>query len=559
MIVTPRIAIRIALIVIAAVILQLSFFSYLSILGATPYLVPVVIVSLGLLGGGVVGAVCGFAAGVLIDSLLLQTLGVSSLVLLSIGYLAGRYREGFEIRNGIVPALLAGGFTLLGAAGFAAIELMLGVDAPVSLLVVREILVQGLLAVVLGVRRLPAGAPRARPRAGRLQALDPVARARAPATAADAAQPQRRALGAGAAPPRPASSGPRRRGLMGSDWRGPPMPDKFALRVAILGGIGLVAFAIIFLRLWYLEVLSGDQYLAQAQNNQVREFTVQAPRGKVLDRHGELLVDNRTALALQVKPTDLPQSQARRARLFARVGEVAGLRPKQIRNAIRAEAKECSACPATLRRDVPYDTVYFLRENQERFPGVSVERVYVRRYPQGSLAAHLLGYAGEVNSDQLEDPRYEALEPGDQVGKEGVEYAYDSLLRGSNGESRVQVDAAGEPTGGRLSEREPTTGNDLVLTIDDAVQSAGENAIGSIGLPGGFVAMNIHNGQLYGLGSSPGYDPSIFAKPRVPPVGLRRADRRGPRRAAGQPRHRRLLSHGLDLQADHGSGGARFG
>jgi rod shape-determining protein MreD len=149
MIVTPRIAVRLALIVIAAVILQVSFFSFLSILGATPYLVPVVIVSLGLLGGGVVGAVCGFFAGLLIDSLLLHTLGVSSLVLLSIGYLAGRYREGFEIRGAVVPALLAGGFTLLAAAGFAAIELMLGVDAAVSLLVVREILIQALLAVLL--------------------------------------------------------------------------------------------------------------------------------------------------------------------------------------------------------------------------------------------------------------------------------------------------------------------------------------------------------------------------------------------------------------------------
>ena len=304
---------------------------------------------------------------------------------------------------------------------------------------------------------------------------------------------------------------------MGSDWRGPPMPAQFALRVAILGGIGLVAFAIIFLRLWYLEVLSGDEYLAEAQNNQVREFTVQAPRGKVVDRHGQVLVDNRTALELQVKETDLPASAERRARLFARVGEIAGLRPEQIRNKIRAEAKTCAACPATLRRDVPYDLVYYLRENQRRYPGISVERVYVRHYPQGTLAAHLLGYAGEVDSKQLEDPRYEALEPGDQVGKEGVEYAYDSLLRGTNGESRVQVDASGQPTGGRLSEREPTTGNDLVLTIDDAVQSAGENAIGSIGLPGGFVAMNIHDGQLYGLGSSPGYDPAIFAKPRVPP------------------------------------------
>ena len=110
----------------------------------------------------------------------------------------------------------------------------------------------------------------------------------------------------------------------------------------------------------------------------------------------------------------------------------------------------------TLRRDVPYDTVYYLRENQARFPGVSVERVYVRHYPQGTLAAHLLGYVGEVAPEQLKDPRYEALQPGDQVGQDGVEYAYDSLLRGINGETRVQVDAAGQPTGGRLSEREPT-------------------------------------------------------------------------------------------------------
>ncbi len=156
MIVTPKIALRIALIVIAAVILQCSFFSYLSILGATPYLVPVVIVSVGLLGGAVVGAVSGFAAGFLLDSILLQTLGVSSLVLLSIGYLAGRYREGFEFKGLGVPALLAGGFTLLATTAFAAIELVLGVNADVSLLVVREIFVQSLLAILLGFAVYPA-------------------------------------------------------------------------------------------------------------------------------------------------------------------------------------------------------------------------------------------------------------------------------------------------------------------------------------------------------------------------------------------------------------------
>jgi rod shape-determining protein MreD len=149
-IVTPKIALRIALIVVAAVLLQTSFFSYITIFGTAPYLVPVVIVAVGLLGGAVVGAVSGFAAGFLLDSILLQTLGVSSLVLLSIGYLAGRYREGFEFKGLGVPALLAGGFTLLGTTAFAAIELVLGVDADVTLLVLREIFVQSLLAVALG-------------------------------------------------------------------------------------------------------------------------------------------------------------------------------------------------------------------------------------------------------------------------------------------------------------------------------------------------------------------------------------------------------------------------
>ena len=155
MIVTRRIALRIGLIILAAVILQVSFFSYLSFLGATPNIVPVAVVSLGLLGGGVVGAVCGFAAGFLLDSLLLQTLGVSSLVLLSIGYLAGRYREGVEITSWLIPPLLAGGFTLLAAAGFAAVQLMLGVDAAVSVVFVREIVVQGLLAVLLAMAIYP--------------------------------------------------------------------------------------------------------------------------------------------------------------------------------------------------------------------------------------------------------------------------------------------------------------------------------------------------------------------------------------------------------------------
>ncbi len=155
MIVTPRIAIRLALIVVLAVILQASFFSELSLLGGTPDALAVVIVSLGLLGGAVVGAVCGFAAGFLLDSILLETLGVSSLVLLGAGYLAGRYREGFEISNSLTPPLLAGALTALATAAFSAIQIMLGVETDVSLLLLREILIKGLLAFLLAMAIYP--------------------------------------------------------------------------------------------------------------------------------------------------------------------------------------------------------------------------------------------------------------------------------------------------------------------------------------------------------------------------------------------------------------------
>jgi rod shape-determining protein MreD len=155
MIVTRRIGIRIALIVIVAVILQVSFLSHLSILGATPNLIPVVVVALGLLGGGVVGAVCGFATGVVLDSVLLQPLGVSSLVLLSIGYLAGRYREGFEISNALIPLFLAGALTLLGGIGFSALQLLFGVETALSLGVLHEIVIQALLAILLAALIYP--------------------------------------------------------------------------------------------------------------------------------------------------------------------------------------------------------------------------------------------------------------------------------------------------------------------------------------------------------------------------------------------------------------------
>src|SRR5919197_5838997 len=155
MIVTWRIGLRIALIMVVAVVLQVSFFSYLTLFGTTPDIIPLVVVSLGLLGGAMIGAICGFILGFVLDSVLLATLGVSSLMLLTVGYLAGRYREGTEISNTLMPPIMIGVLTMASSAGFAAIQVMLGIDVQVSLLVLREIFVQGLLAFVLAIPFYP--------------------------------------------------------------------------------------------------------------------------------------------------------------------------------------------------------------------------------------------------------------------------------------------------------------------------------------------------------------------------------------------------------------------
>jgi penicillin-binding protein 2 len=301
----------------------------------------------------------------------------------------------------------------------------------------------------------------------------------------------------------------------------PLMPAQFALRVAILSGAALVMFSLIFFRLWYLQVLSGDKYKKEAENNQVRQITVQAPRGQILDRSGNVLVDNRTALALQIQPTQLPSSKRKRHQEFQRLSQVIGMSTNGIEKQMRKQTKELPANPVTLQRDVGYDLVYFLRENQAQYPGVSVERVYVRHYPDGSLGAQIFGYVREVTGPQLKEPRYQGLQPGDQVGQSGVENTYDNVLRGINGMTRVQVDAQGRPTGGVLSQTQAKAGDNLRLTIDSPVQRAGEAAIGSFSTPGAFVAMNVRDGEILGLGSSPTFDPSIFTHPVISPATYR--------------------------------------
>jgi rod shape-determining protein MreD len=159
MILTPKILARIAAIGLIAVLLQLSFFSRVELFHVSPDILPALVVCLGLLGGSMTGAVSGFAIGFFVDCLLVEALGITSLVLLGIGYLAGLFRERFEIHSSLVPALLCMGLTLLAEAGFGIIQLLLGIDAPISTLIVRDLLLKSVYAfflgwpIYLGVRR----------------------------------------------------------------------------------------------------------------------------------------------------------------------------------------------------------------------------------------------------------------------------------------------------------------------------------------------------------------------------------------------------------------------
>jgi penicillin-binding protein 2 len=292
------------------------------------------------------------------------------------------------------------------------------------------------------------------------------------------------------------------------------MNNRLALRIAIFGGVALALFVVLFFRLWFLQVLNGDKYLAEAKNNRTREFRVSAPRGEILDRNGKILVANRTSLALQVNPHKLPKQRRQRRAELAQLTELTHSSLPRLRKTMHEQLKLAPSAPVTLRRDVGSYLVFYLQENQARFPGVTVQRVFVRRYPHGTLAAHILGNVGEVSEKELKERRYRGLEPGDEIGQDGVEDTYDHYLRGKPGITRIQVDALGQPTrNGQLVSQPPAPGDNLKLSIDSVVQEAGEAALAARGLPGGFVTMDVHTGEILGLGSFPTFYPSVLTPP----------------------------------------------
>jgi penicillin-binding protein 2 len=302
-----------------------------------------------------------------------------------------------------------------------------------------------------------------------------------------------------------------------------PVSPQLALRVAILGGIALVMFGIIFFRLWYLQVLTGEQYVQQANANNRRPLPIPAPRGELFDRTGAPIVRSTITNAVQITPSALPPRGAPRIELYRRLGHLLGMSPRHVQALVVKSRQALPYAPVTIKTDAGRNVLTVLAERQNEFPGVSQQPVSIRSYPYGEMAAHVLGHVGQVSEEELKLSAFRGVTEGTVVGQEGVEFYYDRYLRGKPGALQVEVNAQGEAVPVRLPVTEPKAGYSVKLTLDLGLQREGEaallqgiglaNANGNPADAGAFVALDPRNGQVLAMGSYPHFDPNKFARP----------------------------------------------
>ena len=297
--------------------------------------------------------------------------------------------------------------------------------------------------------------------------------------------------------------------------------DRVKLRLAVLGILVIASFVALFSRLWFLQVLETEQYSAYAQENRVRFVYSEPSRGRILDSEGRILVRNRgsNSVTIDKQIVDTPREQRIVLSRLSRLLDVSlGDLRKRFNDQTVSPYK-----PVAVANDVEEEDSIYIAENREDFPGVDTEVLPVRFYPHHDLAAHILGYVGEISPEELDSEHFKGVRPsygpGDLVGKEGVEYAYDRWLRGKPQIDKVIVNSGGDVvTSRRQQEEQP--GNDLVLSIDLDIQKAAEKALVaglqaarvSYGAPAGaVVVMDPDTGGIVASASYPDYDPSILA------------------------------------------------
>ena len=267
--------------------------------------------------------------------------------------------------------------------------------------------------------------------------------------------------------------------------------------------IVLVIFGILILRLWFLQIINGSTYRTKSESNRINLRSIPPYRGVIFDRNGEILVGNRPSYDLYVIPEGVQDQKC----LSRSLKRLIGLEPHLFEQKLDGASRRYPYRPVCIKRDIPRNELAVLETHRFNLPGIMIKVKPQRYYVQGNLAAHLLGYLGEIDEHQLRSGRYSHCKPGDLIGKTGVELSWQPFLRGMSGGEQIEVDAAGRKIRS-ISHKPAISGGNVYLTIDKDLQTLAETCLKD--KKGAIVALNPENGEILAMASSPCFDPNLF-------------------------------------------------
>jgi len=284
----------------------------------------------------------------------------------------------------------------------------------------------------------------------------------------------------------------------------PAHDDALRWRLQAVAGVILISFCLLLTRVWHLQVMRGHDFLRLSEQNRLRHHRVPSLRGKLLDRDGHILATNRPAYSLIAMPEDLQPEKELRAAL-----QKLNISLDHLDIATRRTLlSKTSPQPVIVQPDMPRDQVAYFVEHRMDYPGLDLDITPLRSYPHGLLAAHLLGYMGQISETQLQRQSDRQYDADALVGQYGLERQYESVLRGISGIRRVEVDTFGRETQ-QLAINPPIPGVNLVLTLDLALQQTAEQLLETH--TGSIVALDPRNGEILASVSNPAFDPNLFA------------------------------------------------
>ncbi len=285
----------------------------------------------------------------------------------------------------------------------------------------------------------------------------------------------------------------------------PITSELFNIRLRRVSYLVFLAFAVLALRLWFLQVVHGPEYRVKSESNRIHLRDIPPFRGMIFDRNGYLLVDNRPSYNLSLIPEDIRDPEP----LLGSLETLAGVDQESARSKINVTSGGRSFRPVLIKRDLSRETLAAVETHRFNLPGVFIEVRPQRHYIRGELASHVIGYLGEISEAELKSKRYPETRLGNLIGKSGVEARWQAYLHGTRGGEQVEVDAAGRQLK-VLSQKLPVSGLNLSLTLDKDLQILAEDGLKD--KKGAIVAIDPENGEILAMASSPAFDPNVFIR-----------------------------------------------